>query len=209
MKSHRSVLSTAASVDSTLSVAERIGKTAWYVLVTGGGVAGALLAKADPILKSLGPIYWYGVGLLCGLVVALSIYLLRAAAERNSNAELLRSLAVQPHQINPLPSDFQDRIIRVEDLRLPVKQAHERKHFRRCVFVGPAALAIAGGTLIRPVFSGCGDVITVPEAADLTGIVGLIQCTLEDCEFVKVSLITNSSCAKDFAAAGMRVMGND
>ena len=116
---------------------------------SGSGTAGALLARADPFFKSLGPVYWLGVGLGTALAAALVLFFVKSANHKQSLADLNVALATPRNTINPLAHTFTDLIIAVEDLRLPTSQIHENKLFKRCKFVGPAAIAILGGTYVN------------------------------------------------------------
>lgn len=91
--------------------------------------------------------------------------------------------------VNPLEESFKDLIIPVESLRLPLTQLQENKHFRRCKFVGPGTIAFLGSTFRNTGFLDCGDILPVPEGTYLTGVVALKNCTVEDCEFIRVTLL--------------------
>ena len=116
-------------------------------------------------------------------------------------------MAIPPNTINPLLENFSDVVIPVEDLRLPLLQLHENKHFRRCKFVGPATIAIMGGNYSHCNFTECGDIIALPDDIYLTGIVVLKNCRVDNCEFIRTTLFTDQSTAKGFAAAGAQVKG--
>ena len=133
------------------------------------------------------------------LAVTLILYFVKSANHKQSLAELNATLATPRNSVNPLAHTFVDLIISVEDLRLPTVQLHENKLFKRCKFVGPAAIAIQGGTYVNNGFIECGDIIALPEGAYLTGITALRNCTVEDCDFVKVSVFTDQGTARGFA----------
>lgn len=110
----------------------------------------------------------------------------------------------------------------VEDLRLPKIQLHENKHFKNCKFIGPAAIAIIGGNYVNTGFNDCGDVIALPAGNLLTtGIVALKNCTVDECEFIRTTILADQVTAKSFAgipgasvkglvgaSAGMRTPGS-
>lgn len=185
--------------DTTLSSAE----WAWRILVVaaigGSGTIGGLLARADPFFKSLGPIYWLAVAATTAVVTAIVLYFVKAANHKQSLADLNASLATPRNTINPLAHTFTDVIIPVEDLRLPTQQLHQNKLFKRCKFVGPATIAILGGTYAHSSFNDCGDIIALPEGVNLTGAIVLQNCTVEECEFIRVTLLMDQNSAKRFA----------
>jgi len=110
--------------------------------------------------------------------------------------------------INPLDSSFKDKIIPLENLKLPTIQLHENKHFKGCKFIGPSSLVILGGTLHRNNFSECGDIIALPDDVLLTGMLVFKNCTIEDCQFLRVTIFSNKDTARAFAAVeGASVKG--
>lgn len=194
--------------DTTLSSAEWAWRIVVLIAIGGSGTAGGFIARATPFLKTLGPLYWLAVGLVTSLVTALILYLVKAANHKQSLTDLNASLAAPRNTINPLAHNFSDVIIPVEDLRLPTQQLHENKLFKRCKFVGPATLAIQGGTYVNSRFNECGDIIALPDGVYLTGVTALRNCTVEECEFVQVTILTDQNTAKGFAQIpGARVKG--
>jgi hypothetical protein len=202
----RSFWDSVALFDSSMSAAEWTWRIVTVVIIGGSGTLSALIARADPLLK-LGPIYWLGVGVLTALAVAIILFLVKAANLKQAQADFNIAMAAPRNTINPLATSFQDVVIPVEDLRLPTIQLHENKHFKRCKFVGPAAIAILGGTYSHNAFSDCGDIVALPENVFLVGIVVLKNCTVEECEFIRTSIFTDQNSARGFAAAGAQVKG--
>lgn len=194
--------------ETSLSAAEWTWRIVAFLFIGASGAVTAFIAKADPVLKELGPIYWIGAGAIVGLIISLILYLIKSSQLKQTEADLNRSMAVPRSTINPLLNSFADSIIPVEDLRLPKVQLHENKHFKRCKFVGPAAVAIMGGTYVNSGFLDCGDIIALPDNVTLTGIVVLKNCTVEDCEFIRISIFVDQNTAKGFAAVpGAQVKG--
>lgn len=185
--------------ESGLSVAEWAWRIATLVFVGGSGTVAALVAKSDPMLRGLGPIYWIAVGLVTSLLITIILFLIKSSQLKDAERSLHNILATPRSSINPLAHSFVDSIIPVEDLRLPTLQLHENKQFKRCKFVGPAALGILGGTYYRSGFSECGDIIALPNDVMLTGLVVLKNCTVEDCEFIRITVCTDQHTAKGFS----------
>lgn len=195
--------------ETGLSAAEWMWRIATVLFIGGSGTISAFLAKADPLLKQLGPIYWVYIGLLMSFVVSIIFYLTKYAILMQSQADFNRIMSTPRSTINPLLDSFKDAIISVEDLRMPLSQLHENKHFKRCKFVGPSAIAIIGGSYISTGFAETGDVIALPENVFLTGIVVLKNCTVEECMFIRTTIFTDQNTAKGFAAnvPGAKVKG--
>lgn len=196
---NRSFLNSVSIFETGLSAAEWVWRIATLLFIGGSGTVTAFLAKADPLLKQLGPVYWVSVGVITSFFIAGIFYFIKSANLKQAQAEFNRAMATPRNYINPLSESFKDSIIPVEELRLPVLQLHENKHFKRSKFVGPAAIAIIGGNYIRNSFMECGDIIALPEDAILSGIVVLRNCTVEDCEFIRTSIFTDQNTAKGFA----------
>lgn len=192
-----------------LSAAEWAWRIFTLLIIGGGGTITGLLAKADPLLKQLGSIYWVLIGLLTSFIIALVFFLFKSAVLKQAQAEFTTAMTIPPNSINPLLDNFVDVVIPVEDLRLPMLQLHKNKHFKRCKFVGPAAIAIMGGNYLDSGFHECGDIIALPDRVFLTGIVVLENCTVENCEFIRTTIFTDQNTAKGFATAidGIQVKG--
>lgn len=186
--------------ESGLSAAEWAWRITVFILIGTSGTVTAFVAKADPLLKALGPVYWIGTGVIIAFLVSFIFFLIKSAQLKQAEADLNRSLSIPRSTINPLANSFADSIIPVEDLRLPRVQLHENKHFLRCKFVGPAALAIQGGTYVRSNFLESGDVIALPDNVMLSGVVVLKNCTVEDCEFIRTTILVDQVTAKRMAA---------
>ncbi len=194
--------------ESGLSAAEWAWRIIVVIFIGTSGTVTAFVAKADPVLKALGPIYWIGAGVIMALVISVVLFLIKSSQLKQSEADLNRALAIPRSTVNPLLNSFTDSIIPVEDLRLPRTQLHENKHFLRCKFVGPAAIAILGGTYVRSGFLDSGDVIALPDNVALSGIVVLKNCTVEDCEFIRTTILVDQVTAKGIATVpGAQVKG--
>lgn len=197
------------SIFSTgLSAAEWAWRIVTLLFIGASGTTAAFLAKVDPVLKAFGPIYWLGIGLITSVIMVLVFYIFKQATLKQVEADFVRIMATPRNSINPLSESIKDSVIPVEDLRLPTLQLHENKHFKRCKLVGPAAIAIIGGTYKNSNFHDCGDIIVLPENAYLTGIIVLKNCIVEECEFIRTTIFTDQNSAKGFAGVpGVQVKG--
>lgn len=203
----QSFWSSVSIFETGISMAEWIWRIATILFIGGSGAVTAFVAKADPVLKELGPIYWIFVGVMISLIVSIIFYFIKSANLKQAEADFNRVMATPRSSINPLSDSFKDSIIPVEDLRLPTLQLHENKHFKRCKFVGPAAIAILGGNYVKSDFKDCGDIVALPESVHLAGIIVLKNCTVEECEFIRTTIFTDQNTAKGFSAAGAPVKG--
>lgn len=185
---------------------------AWRIttvlFIGGSGTITAFVAKADPVLKELGAIYWVSIGVLVSLIISAILYFVKSANLKEAQANFNRVMATPKNTINPLSDSFKDSIISIEDLKLPIQQLHENKHFKRCKFVGPAAIAIIGGNYVNSGFTECGDLIALPDNVLLTGIIVFKNCTVEECQFIRTTVFTDQNTARGFLAVpGASVKG--
>ncbi|WP_417884533.1 hypothetical protein [Vibrio rumoiensis] len=152
---------------------------------------------------------WVSIGFLCAILIAAIFYLIKSAENQSAQAEYTRIVSQPKSHVNPLQESFKDLVIPVEDLRVPGAQVHENKHFKRCSFVGPAALALMGGSFIRTDFNETGDIIPLPNNTFLTGIIVLKNCTVEDCKFYRTTLMVSEDQANLMARAvpGLKIAG--
>lgn len=207
MKKHR-IFVWSGLFESNLSAAEWAWRLFAFAVVAAGGTTAGLLAKASELFNSLGPLAWLAVGLLSAGSFSVILLLIKTASLRDAEAEYTRAMAaLEARSVNPLLASYADTVIPLEDLRLPGQLLHERKQFKRCKFVGPGAVVLMGGTFVRSGFHDCGDVIPLPINATVTGIVVLQDCTVEECEFFRVTLLAPSDSMAAFKLMGGRIAG--
>lgn len=175
-------------------------ETAWqiftFVVIATGGTAAGVLASGSALFLDAGWIAWFGIGLVSALAFALSLYLVSAASKARADAALSTAMASHPSAVNPLAKSFEDLVIPIESLKLPSLPVHEYKSFRRCKFVGPGAVAISGGTFVQSTFNNIGHILPLPDKIFITGITVLKDCTVEDCEFINVTILLPSQAAE-------------
>jgi hypothetical protein len=139
--------------------------------------------------------------------MSLVVFLVKAASRQAAQAEYILAMSRIERRTNPLLESFVDQPIALEDLRLPGKQVHENKQFKRCKFIGPGAIAILGGTYNQVGFLECGNIVALPEGVYLTGIVVLLNCTVENCEFYRTTVFTTVQVGQEFKRLGASVVG--
>lgn len=193
-----------------MSAADYAWRLFTIVIIGGSGTVTGFFASDAPFFKELGIIAWVAVGLICSISIALIFYLIKSAQNQSANAEYTRTVSQPKNRVNPLMESFKDQIIPIEELRVPGTFLHKNKHFKRCVFVGPGALALLGGTFIETKFIETGDIIPMPDNTRLTGIIGLENCTVENCEFHRITIMVNQGQASTMAKSvpGMTVAGS-
>ena len=171
-----------------------------FLVVAAGGTTAGLLAASSQLFRALGPLAWFAVALVAAIAIALIFFLVRSAQRAAAEAAIATAMASKPSAVNPLLTSFSDQVIPMEALHLPGRQMHQHKQFRRCKFVGPGALAILGGTFVNSSFNDAGHILTVPDNTSITGITVFENCTVEDCEFFRVTLLIPRVAATTFAA---------
>ncbi len=197
-----------STLDTTLSITERLWTVFSFLAIGGTGVVGAFMARATPLLKGLGAVYWLGIGVGTALCAAMILYLIKASRLKDSYRRINDAFVAPTSGINPLNATFIDQVIKIEDLYFPTDSIHLSKHFRRCKIVGPGALVISGGSYNKCNFFAIGDVIPLPEGTHATGVPVLLRCTVEECDFVQVTLLADQATAAGFATIkGIKVAG--
>lgn len=207
MKTIRRFIDWTGHFESNLSAAEWAWRIFTFVVVASGGTTAAFLAAGSELFGQAGYFAWFGIGVATCLVLAIIYLLIKVGQREAAETEYFRGISTNSSGINPLLDSFVDQVIYIHDLYLPGKQAHANKQFKRCKFVGPGALAILGGTYDHCGFFETGTAVVLPEGSYLTGIVALQNCTVEQCEFYRVTLFTTGPVGKAFADAGMQVVG--
>ena len=194
-------------IDLSLSIMDRFWKLFMWLFVGGGGLLTAFLAKADPIFKDLGPLYWVLVGVVTSVLIAFAFNLVRSATLKKEMANYYTAISTPKSSINPLADIFSDLVISIEDLRVPGAQVHRNKLFKRCKFVGPATLSISGGNVEGVGFNSCGYMVAVQDGTILTGVVLLADCNIQNCEFFNVTILADQNTARAFKENGWEVSG--
>ncbi|SDG91614.1 hypothetical protein [Janthinobacterium sp. YR213] len=204
----RSFFNVVSIFDTSLSAADRVLTIGTWLFVAFAGTGSALFAKADPLLKQLGPIYWISIGVIVSLIVAGILLLMRMAELKRSEAEYYRSLSASRTTVNPLADIFTDSVLALHDLGLPGISLHKNKTFKRCKFVGPGTVFIQGGNFQNVSFYECGDVIALPEHTALSGIIVFDHCIVESCEFYNVTILCDQNTGRGLLTVpGTRVQG--
>ncbi len=193
--------------ESNLSAAEWAWRLVTLAVIAGGGTTAGLLARGTELFVAAGPLAWFGIGVLCSVLIALVFFLVKLGNKQSSEADYLRALSQRKSQINPLSESFTDQIIHLPDLYLPRRQVHSNKQFKRCKLVGPGAVALLGGAYIRTAFLEAGSPIVLQENTMLTGILVLDNCTVEECEFIGITLLINKQAGEAFKKMGAHVVG--
>lgn len=192
---------------TNLSAAEWAWRLVTLVVVAGGGTTAGLLAKGTALFGAAGPLGWVAVGLTTSLLIALIFFLIKLGNRQSAEAAYMQVLAQPKSNINPLSESFSDQVIYLPDLYLPRRQVHSNKQFKRCKLVGPGAVAMLGGTYIATSFNEAGSPIVLPLNTVLTGVLVLENCTVENCEFIGITLLVNQVAGKAFQKMGAPVVG--
>lgn len=193
--------------ESNLSAAEWAWRLFTLCVVAGGGTTAGLLAQGTELFEEAGLLAWIAVGLTVAVTLSLIFLLVKLGYRQSAEAAYMQSLAQPKNAINPLAHSFVDQVIRLPDLYLPRRQLHSNKQFKRCKLVGPGAIAMLGGSYINSGFIESGSIIVLPESTFLTGVLVLENCTVEDCEFIGITLLTNKQAGEQLKQMDAPVVG--
>ena len=96
------IINSVSLFETGLSAAEWIWRIVTVVFIGSSGAITVFLAKADPVLKDLGPIYWVSIGLITSVFVALVLFLIKSSILKQSQADYHAVLSVPKNSVNPL-----------------------------------------------------------------------------------------------------------
>lgn len=179
--------------DSSFSIAEKLYQIIQFLIISlgGTGVLG-LLAWMDPYFKKIGYLAYGLVFLLCAALFFLMLYLYKMTRLSTLKENYYLSLTEKKSDINPLSESFSDQVIYLEDMRLPLNEAHNNKTFRRCKLIGPMTILIGGGAITHSEFRFCGEFIKLPEHKEYVefgGVLTFLHCSFVDCTFIETTVI--------------------
>lgn len=193
--------------ESNLSAAEWAWRIVTLIVVVSGGTTAGLLARGTELFQAVGPVGWFAIGLISAILISIIFLLVNIGRRQSAEAAYMQGLSQPRGTINPLAENFTDQVIYLPDLYLPRRQVHSNKQFKRCKLVGPGAIAMLGGTYIRTGFLESGSPIVLPDNTFLTGVLILENCTVEDCEFIGITLLVNKQAGEAFKQMGAPVVG--
>lgn len=183
--------------NSMWTTSDRIWKSAIFILSVFGVTSfTGWAASVSTYFQSLGLLIWIGVGLLAGLIFAFIVYLINLSVLNSSRAKFITSISEPRESINPLESNFENRIIPLSDLDLPDKPIHENKRFSNCTFVGRGTVAIISSNLERTGYIECGHIIPIPNNTVITGAIGFLSCNFISCKFYRTTLMLGEADAE-------------
>ena len=196
--------------ESSLSAAEYISRILSAVLVFGGSGMSAWLSQESPIFDSIGtPLAVIIVFFVSAIIISGLLLLIRISGMYAKQQQYYDKLALADHRINPLDDAFVNKVIPLEDLRLPGKMVLKNKLFKNCKFVGPGALVIIGTKMQSCTFSGCGNAIFVDGSETVTGLVALDGCSLEGCELIRTTPIFHQQEKEGLAKLDLGLVAKD
>ncbi|WP_243385044.1 hypothetical protein [Geothrix alkalitolerans] len=159
------------------------------IIIFAGSTTAAFLAYGKTLLLKFGISIWLGFILIIALLLSIIFYFINKARQASAETRLYNKLALEPSSINPLLNNFENKIIPMHSLTLPSSQLHQHKLFRNCKFVGPGVVAIVGSNITNCSFNDIADILILPDPFKSTGVTVFMNCTLDSCEFIKVTLM--------------------
>ncbi|MDV7579288.1 hypothetical protein ACLN6O_10630 [Acinetobacter sp. PVC-6A] len=180
-------------LDRGVSWAEIIWKVIAFSIVLLGGTTTAFLAKVSDLFKNYSLFISVLIGILTAFLLTLLFYFINLARKSSAEIDYLNKLSQPSSAINPLSENYENRVIKLSDLQLPLNSPHQNKFFKRCQIIGPGSIFILSGSYSNTQFINCGDVILVPEGVRLAGIIILKNCMLDQCTLIDITIITSNT----------------
>ena len=169
------------TVDFLISKAPTLG----MAFLGAGGMT--YLAKLSEPLNVYGPIVWGSIGLVCFLLICLSLAFVGLYLEKRSIANFTTKI-VENASTNPLSPQHQNRKINLIDFFHPFYKPAEHVRFEKCDIMGPANLHSEGGRFNNCAFHDC-EIIIVREDRPIRGVVPLREPLFIDCHLYRVSFL--------------------
>ena len=194
--------------DRGLTWADLLWRLITFVIVIFGGTTAGLLAKASELFRNSSPLVWFLIGILATFALTLIFFLFNLSRKQSAHTKYLQNLSIVSSTINPLSESFENTIIKLSNLHLPLGSPHIKKTFKGCTIIGPGAIAIIGGGYYDNRFTNIGDIILVPNDTVLQGVIMLEHCTFTNCRFINLTIISSNdaSYVKLFEEMGARVL---
>ena len=183
------------NTDKVISKSKTLWNIATFAIIFFGGSVTAITAHLSSYFKNKDLFFFFMIGLITALICSLILLFISLSRKASAHSTYLSVFtSVKEPKTNPLKTYFENEIIRLSDLELPLNAAHERKTFKGCDIVGPGVVVITGGGRFdRSSFLNCGDVIFIPERTQLSGVIPLVGCNVLDCRFINLTVITNNT----------------
>lgn len=185
-------------LNTAYAIGEKLYKFTVFMLVFSGGSLAGLLASFDPFFKNMTFFRYFLVIILFVFLLSLIFCFINYSAASSAKKKYFNSLAITNSNVNPLSETFNDLMINLEDLRLPMSEVHKNKRFKRCHLVGPMTIALISGNLSNSNLDFCEEIIALPEGGYLylPGVIKFLDCTFLECTFVQVTIMTTAGTAK-------------
>lgn len=152
-----------------------------------GGAFTALAANATETVKGLGALGIFALAIV-GASVFLGLYFLATITTKTRIQNKFAELVLTDSTTNPLDTQFDKKIIKLNDFYDPYYNPHINKIFTNCRFVGPGNIVLNGGTMSHCSFSHCQIVIARPDAT-LFGATMFSNATITNSTLANCTLI--------------------
>ncbi|MFL4290724.1 hypothetical protein P9445_01425 [Enterobacter asburiae] len=194
-----SLWSKTKEINTAYAIGERLVKFFIFILVFSGGSLAGVLASFDPFFKEMTYFRYFLLIVIFSFLLSLVFYFINLASSSTAKKKYYNSLSTSSDNVNPLNETFNDLMINLEDLRLPMNEVHKKKRFKRCHLVGPMTIAVIGGHLSDSSLNFCDEIIALPEDGHfyLSGVIKFLECTFIECTFVQVTIMTSQGTAKE------------
>jgi hypothetical protein len=167
----------------------------WPVVLGSGSMIYA--ASITEWLKDWGPVAYVAIGIITASVIALVSALVQLVhaklSLRQHEARYFHFLEKAQNTFNPRTKQHYKEVLKISDMFSPISSAIEGKSFDDCDFIGPGAIIlITANTVSQNVFYDQGDIVFVPKGTQVVGALALIDCTIKNSRFWRVSFVTDN-----------------
>lgn len=193
------IMRAAGTVDTTLSLVERLINFVPVVLGTAGMTGlSAWAASASHSVAALGPIAWVGAGIVGGLTFLFAYWMWTKIRMQVVRLTLARGLADRTDTINTLDDVFTKRRILLDHFKKPFVEPVNNKTFVDCELVGPAVVYFGGSTTMNGVgFISC-DFVAVREDVLVQNVIPFMNTTVRGGRIYQTTILVPHSSVASF-----------
>jgi len=183
-----------SDLSNTFTITQSLWGIFSFIVIFLGGSIAAITAYLSVYFDDKSPFFFIALGLFFSFVLSIIFLFISYSFKTRTHASYIKMLSeIKDREINPLNNHFENRIISLSDLELPLNGAHERKIFKKCDIVGPGVICLLGGSFDHCDFINCGDVIFAPDESFFTGVIPLVGCNVIDCRLINITIITGNT----------------
>jgi hypothetical protein len=175
-------------IETWTSIVEKFFAVLPWIGFSGFAGIGAWTGSLTKAFAAYAPISWLACGLCAGLSFSLIWWLTISSWRQALQSRHFQQVQRPADSVNLLDDVFTRKRVRLQDLNLPMTGPLQGKSFIDCELVGPAVVALLGGTYDRVHWIGC-DLVLVNDDAHILNAIGLQDITMRGGKMIGVTVM--------------------